>query len=157
MRFCDRFLSLCLFRCNDLEERESAKCLGLPISYLIYKAQIVCLCVCVCVCVCVHVRVWGPRLLFVRNRNRHAHSVRTGDGLCKKIKNITHRVPSRGVDPRVKFLDDAHATHSGSFEHTPAPVPCRSYASPSFAKLRAIEYLLPTKPTLLSLAFLSKF
>ena len=68
-----------------------------------------------------------------------------------------HRVPSREVDPRLKFLDNAHATHSGSFEHTPAPVPCRPYASPSFAKLRAIEYLLPTKPTLLSLAFLSKF
>ena len=68
-----------------------------------------------------------------------------------------HRVPSRGVDLRVKFLDDANATHSGSFEHTPTPVLCRLYASSSFAKLRAIEYLLPTKLTLLALSFLSKF
>ena len=52
-----------------------------------------------------------------------------------------HRVSSRGIDPRVKFLDDANATHCSSFEHTPAPVPCRPYASSSFAKLRAIEYL----------------
>ena len=47
--------------------------------------------------------------------------------------------------PRVKFLDDANATHSSSFEHTLTPVLCRPYASPSFAKLRAIEYLFPTK------------
>ena len=68
-----------------------------------------------------------------------------------------HQVPSRGVDPSVKFLDDANATHSSSFEHTPTPVLCRLYASPSFAKLRAIEYLFPTKLTLLALSFLSKF
>ena len=36
-----------------------------------------------------------------------------------------HRVPSPGVDPRVKFLDDANAAHSSSFEHTPTPVLCR--------------------------------
>ena len=98
------------------------------------------------------VRVWGPRLLSVCNRNRYAHSARTGEGLRKKIKKL-HRVPSRGVDSRVKFLDDANATHSSSFEHTPAPVVCRPYASSSFAKLRAIEYILPTKLTLLSLSF----
>ena len=66
-----------------------------------------------------------------------------------------HQVSSRGIDPRVKFLDDANATHSSSFEHTPIPVLCRLYASSSFPKLRAIEYLLPTKLTLLSLSFLS--
>ena len=93
----------------------------------------------------------------VRNRNRHAHSARTEEGLRKKIKKIMHRVPSRGIDPRVKFLDDANATHCSSFEQTPAPVPCRLYASSSFAKLRAIEYLLPTKLTLLALSFLFKF
>ena len=58
-----------------------------------------------------------------------------------------HRVPSRGVDLRVKFINEANDTHSSSFEHTLAPVPCRLYASPSFAKLQAIEYLLPTKLT----------
>ena len=68
-----------------------------------------------------------------------------------------HRVPSQGVDLRVKFLDDANATHSSSFEHTPTPVLCRLDASSSFAKLRAIEYLLPTKLTLLALSFLFKF
>ena len=68
-----------------------------------------------------------------------------------------HRVPSRGVNPHVKFLDDANATHSSSFEHTPTPALCRQYASSSFAKLRAIEYLLLTKLTLLALSFLSKF
>ena len=118
--------------------------------YIIYKAQIVCLSV--CLCVCMYVRVWRPRLLSVCNRNRHAQRK-----VCVKYKKIMHRVPSRGIDSRVKFLDDANATHSGSFEHTPAPVLCRPYASPSFAKLRAIEYLLPTKLTLLALAFLSKF
>ena len=96
---------------------------------LIYKAQIVFLCVCVCVCVCMCVRVWRPRLLSVRNRNWHAHSARTEEGLRKKNKKIMHRVPSRGIDPRVKFLDDANATHCSSFEQTPAPVPCRLYAS----------------------------
>ena len=49
-----------------------------------------------------------------------------------------HWVPSRGVDSRVKFLDDANATHCTSFEHTPAPVLCRLYVSSFFAKLRAI-------------------
>ena len=39
--------------------------------------------------------------------------------VCVKIKEITHRVPSRGIDPRVKFLDDANATHCSSFEHMP--------------------------------------
>ena len=68
-----------------------------------------------------------------------------------------HRVPSRGINPGVKFLDDANATLSSSFEHTPTPVLCRLHASSSFAKLRAIEYLLPTKLTLLALSFLSKF
>ena len=68
-----------------------------------------------------------------------------------------HRFPSRRVDPRVKFLVHANATHCNSFEHTPTPVPCRLYASSSFAKLRAIEYLLPTKLTLLALSFLFKF
>ena len=106
---------------------------------------------------CACVRVWRPRLLSVSNRNRHAHSALTGEGLHKKIKNMMHRVPSRGVDPRVKFLDDANAAHSSSFEHTPTPVLCRLDASSSFAKLRTIEYLLPTKLTLLALSFLSKF
>ncbi len=93
----------------------------------------------------------------VRNRNRHAHSARTEEGLRKIFLKITHRVPFRGVDPRVKFLDDASATHSSLFEHTPTPVLCRLYASSPFAKLRAIEYLLPTKLTLLALSFLFKF
>ena len=100
---------------------------------------------------CVH--VWRPRLLSVRNRNRHAHSAHTGKGLRKKPKKIMHRVPSRGVDPRVKFLGDANPTHSSLFEHTPTPVPCRPYASSSFAKLRAIKYFLPTKLTLLRFRF----
>ena len=82
--------------------------------------------------------MWRPRLLSVCNQNRHAHSARTREGLRKKIM---HRVASRGVDPRVKFLDDANAIHSRSFEHTPTPLPCRPYASSSFAKLRAIESL----------------
>ena len=69
---------------------------------------------------CVCVRVWRPRLLPVRNRNRHTQ----GKVWVKNLINI-HRVPSRGVDPRVKFLDDANATHSSSFEHTPTPVLCR--------------------------------
>ena len=103
------------------------------------------------------VRVLGPRLLSVRNRNRYAHSEHTEKGLRKKFKKIMHRVPSRGIDTRVKFLDDANATHCSSFQHTPAPVLCRPYASSSFAKLRAIEYLLPTKLTLLALSFLFKF
>ena len=47
-----------------------------------------------------------------------------------------HQVPSRGVNPRVKFLDDTNATHSSSFQHTPTPVLCRLYASSSFPKLR---------------------
>ena len=106
--------------------------------------------VCVCVCVCSRLGATS----FIRSQPK---SARTEEGLRKKIKKIMHQVPSRGVDPRVKFLDDANATHSGSFEHTPTPVPCRPYASSSFAKLRAIEYLLPTKLTLLALSFLSKF
>ena len=103
---------------------------------------------------CVCVRIWRPRLLSVRNRNRHAHSACTEEGLHKKLM---HRVPSGGNDPRVKFLDDANATHCSSFKHTPTPVPCRLYASSSFVKLRAIKYLLPTKLTLLALSFLFKF
>ena len=102
---------------------------------LIYKVQIV--------SVCVGVRVWWPRLLSVRNRNRHAHSARTREGLRKNM----HKVPSQGVDPSIKFLDDANATHSSSFQHTPTPVLCRLYATSSFPKLQAIEYLLPTKLT----------
>ena len=66
-----------------------------------------------------------------------------------------HLVLSRGVDPRLKFLDDANATHSSLFEHTPTPVPCRTYATSSFAKLRAIEYLSPTKLNYSSIAFVS--
>ena len=110
-----------------------------------------------CVCVCVCVRIWRPRLLSVHNRNWHAHPARTEEDLCKKILKITHRVPSRGVDPSAKFLDDANATHCTSFEHMPTPVLCRLYASSSFAKLPAIEYLLPTKLTLLALSFHFKF
>ncbi len=103
------------------------------------------------------VRVWRPRLLSVCNRNRHAHSARTEEDLRKKnLKNYAPGPISRGRPPR-KILDDANATHSGSFEHTPTPVLCRPYSSSSFAKLRAIEYLLPTKLTLLALSFLSKF
>ena len=83
---------------------------------LISKAQIV--------CVCVGVRVRRPRLLSVRNRNRHAHSARKMKGLRKNM----HKVPSQGVDPSIKFLDDANATHSTSFQHTPTPVLCRLYA-----------------------------
>ena len=105
------------------------------------------------VCVCVGVRVWWPRLLSVRNRNRHAHSARTREGLRKNM----HKGPSQGVDPSIKFLDDANATHSSSFQHTPTPVLCRLYATSSFPKLPAIEYVLPTKLTLLALSFLSKF
>ena len=113
---------------------------------LISKAQIVSVCVCV--------RVWRPRLfLSVRNRNRHAHSARTREGLRKNM----HKVPSQGIDPSIKFLDDANTTHSSSFQHTPTPVLCRLYATSSFPKLQAIEYLLPTKLTLLALSFLSKF
>ena len=112
---------------------------------LISKVQIV--------SVCVGVRVWWPRLLSVRNRNRHAHSARTREGLRKNM----HKVPSQGVDPSIKFLDDANTTHSSSFQHTPTPVLCRLYATSSFPKLQAIEYLLPTKLTLLALSFLSKF
>ena len=93
----------------------------------------------------------------VCNRNQHTHSAHTGEGLRKKIKIIMHQVPSRGVNHSVKFLDDASATHSSSFEHMPTPVLSRLYASSSFANLRAIEYLLPTKLTLLTLSFLSKF
>ena len=122
---------------------------------LLYKAQIVRRSVCVCVCVCVFAfggHVFCPFATEIGTHTRHAQ----GKVCVKKLKNL-HRVPSRGVDPRVKFLDDANATHSSSFEHTPAPVLCRPYASLSFAKLRAIEYLLPTKLTLLSLSFLSKF
>ena len=65
-----------------------------------------------------------------------------------------HRVPFPGVDPRVKFLDDENATHSSSFEHTPTPVLCRLYATSSFAKLQAIEYLFPDE-TYSSSAFIS--
>ena len=93
----------------------------------------------------------------VRNRNRHAHSARTGEGLRKNVLKVMHRVPFQGIDPHLKFLDDANATHSSLFEHTPTPVLCRLYASSSFAKLRAIEYLSPTKLTLLALSFLFKF
>ena len=124
---------------------------------------VVCVCVCgvcvcgvcgVCVCVvCVYVCSRLAATSFVRSQPK---SARTEEGL-RKNKKIMHRVPSRGIDPRVKFLDDANATHCSSFEHTPAPVPCRLYASSSFAKLRAIEYLLPTKLTLLALSFLFKF
>ena len=99
-------------------------------------------------------RVWRPRLLSVRNRNRHAHSARTAEGLRKKFKKIMHRVSLSRGRPHVKFLDGANATHSSSFEHTPTPVLCGPYASSSFAKLRVIEYLLPTKLTLLALASL---
>ena len=88
---------------------------------------------------------------FVRSQPKPA---RTGEGLHKNIKKVMHRVPSRGVDPRVKFLDDANATHSSSFERTPTPVLCKRYASSSFAKLRAIEYLLPDE-TYSSSAFVS--
>ena len=91
----------------------------------------------------------------VRNRNRHAHSARTGRGLRKKIKKIMHRVPSRGVDPRVKFLDDANATHSGSFEHMPTPVLCRPYASSSFAKLNSSDRISLADETYSSSAFVS--
>ena len=119
------------------------------IVYLIYKAQIVCLCVCM---FAFGGHVFCPFATEIGTHTRHAQRK-----VCVKYKKIMHRVPSRGIDSRVKFLDDANATHCSSFEHTPAPVPCRSYASLSFAKLRAIEYLLPTKLTLLSLAFLSKF
>ena len=98
------------------------------------------------------VRVWRPRLSSVRNRNWHVHSARRREGLRKNM----HKVPSQGVDPSIKFLDDANATHSSSFQHTPTPVLCRLYATSSFPKLQAIEYLLPTKLTLLALSFLSK-
>ena len=115
---------------------------------LIYNAQL---------SVCGGVHIWRPHLLSVRNRNRYTHLARTGECLRKTITEMVHQVPSRGVDPCVKFLDDANATHSSSLEHTPTPVLCRLYATSSFAKLEAIEYLLPTKLTLLALSFLSKF
>ena len=49
---------------------------NLQYNDLISRAQIV--------CGCVGVRVWRPRLLSVRNRNRQAHSARIGEGLRKK-------------------------------------------------------------------------
>ena len=89
---------------------------------------------------CLCVRVWRRRLFSVCNRNWHAHSTRTGEGLRKKFKKIMHRVPCRGVNPRVTFLDDANDTHFSLFEHMPTPVLCRLYSSLFFAKPRAIEY-----------------
>ena len=41
-----------------------------------------------------------PRLLSVRNRNRYAHSSRTGEGLRKTIKNYAPGPLSRGRPPR---------------------------------------------------------
>ena len=96
--------------------------------------------------------VFCPFATEIGTHTRHAQGK-----VCVKVLKITHPVPFRGVDPSVKFLDDANATHSSSFEHTPTSVLCRLYASTSFAKLRAIEYLLPTKLTLLALSFLFKF
>ena len=92
-------------------------------------------------------------LLSVRNRNRHArHAQRK---VC--VKQLKNNAPGLLSRDRPTFLDDANATHCSSFEHTPPSVPCRLYASSSFAKLQAIEYLLPTKLTLLALSFLFKF
>ena len=85
---------------------------------------------------------------FVRSQPKSARTLGTHTRHAQRkvcVKNNLHRVPSRGVDPSVKFLDDANATHSSSFEHTPTPVLCGPYAPSSFAKLRVIEYLLPTK------------
>ena len=105
---------------------------------------------CVCVCVCSRLAA----TFFVRSQPKSAS---TGKGLRKNLNNYAPGPVSR-ARPRVKFLDDANATHSSSFEHTPTPVLCRLYALSSFAKIRAIEYLLPTKLiTLLVLSFLSKF
>ena len=66
-------------------------------------------------------------------------------------------VPSRGTDPWVKFLDDANATPSSSFEHTPTPVLCRLYVLLPSATLPAIEHSMLIEAALLPLAFLSKF
>ena len=118
------------------------------LASLANKAQIVCLCVC-------------SRLAatsFVRSQPKSARTLGTHRGrFAEKIKKDYVQGPLSRGRPRVKFLDDANATHSSSFEHTPTPVLCRLYSSASFAKLQAIEYLLPTKHTLLALSFLFKF
>ena len=105
-------------------------------------------------CVCVHVRVhvrarvcvcvftFGSHVFcpFATEIGMHARNAQ--EKVCvKKLKKIMHQVPFRGVDPCVKFFDNANATHSRSFEHTPTPVLSRLYATSSFAKLQAIEYL----------------
>ena len=124
-------------------------------SYLTYKAQIVCVCVCVCVCVF----AFGGHVFCLFATKIGTHTRHAQGKVCVKIfKKLCTRSSFEGsTSPRVKFLDDASATHSSSFEHTPTPVLCRLYASSSFAKLLAIEYLLPMKLTLLALSFLFKF
>ena len=57
---------------------------------------------------------------------------------------------------RIKFLNDANATHFSSFKHTPTPVLHRLYVSLSIAKLQAIEYFLQSEPIRIhSSAFIS--
>ena len=111
------------------------------------------------VCLCVFVFAFGGHVFCLFATEISTHTRHAQRKVCvKELKKLCTESPlERSTPPRVKFLDDANATHSDSFEHMPTPVLCRPYASPSFAKLRAIDYLLPTKLTLLSLAFLSKF
>ena len=91
-----------------------------------------------CVCLCVFA-IRGS--VFCRFVTKISTLILGAEGKVRlKMYNI---IPSRGVDPRVKCFDDADATHSSLFQHTPAPFVCRLYGSLSFAKLRAIKYSLP--------------
>ena len=86
---------------------------------------------------CVHVRVWRSRLLSVRNRNRHAHSACTEEGLRKRIKKIMHRGPSRGVDPASNFstTQTLHIpVHSNTRPHQSRVDPMHRRPSQSFER-----------------------
>ena len=86
-------------------------------------------------CVCVF--AFGGHVFCSFATEIGTHTRRVQRKVCVKelIKNYAPGPLSRGR-PRVKFLDDANATHSSSFEHTPTPVLCRLYASSSFASNR---------------------
>ena len=101
----------------------------------------VCVCVCVCVCACMHV-IYG-HIFCLFSTKVSIDSGHAKEKVCVKSSNIMHQVNSRRVDPHIKFLDDANATPSSSFEHTPTPVLQRLYVSPSFAMLPAIKDFLP--------------
>ena len=107
---------------------------------------------------CVCLRLVATSFVCSQPKSERTLGAHRGRFASKYLKNYAPGPLLRDrPPPRVKFLSDASATHSSSFEHTPTPVLCRLYASSSFAKLRAIEYLLPMKLTLLALSFLFKF